>query len=156
MLPNANNRLSIIDAESGLSSNVIKSITKDGKNRLWLGTDDAVIDVISINNYQVNEIGLDDFKKYKTIKQITFDPKDQSIYFASDYGMGVFKNIYNGSDEVSYLKESNNSMFVIKHFSISENNNQLALALSSGVVFLSDRENKFEFNAAKYREKEDF
>ena len=43
MLPNVNNRLSIIDAESGLSSNVIKSITKDGKNRLWLGTDDAVL-----------------------------------------------------------------------------------------------------------------
>ncbi|MBT2591278.1 histidine kinase [Pedobacter sp. ISL-68] len=156
MLPNANNRLSIIDAESGLSSNVIKSITKDGKNRLWLGTDDAVIDVLTINNYQVNEIGLDDFKKYKTIKQVTFDPKDQSIYFASDYGMGVFKNIYNGNSEVKYLKESNNSMFVIKHFSIGKNNDHLALALSSGVVFLSDRRNKFEFNAAKYREKEDF
>jgi len=156
MLPNTNNRLSIIDAESGLSSNVIKSITKDGKNRLWLGTDDAVIDVLTINNYQVDEIGLDDFKKYKTIKQVTFDPKDQSIYFASDYGMGVFKNIYNSRNEVSYLRESNNSMFVIKHFSVGENNNHLALALSSGVVFLSDRRNKFEFNAAKYREKEDF
>ncbi|RZL34760.1 MAG: diguanylate cyclase, partial [Pedobacter sp.] len=120
MLPNASNRLSIIDAESGLSSNVIKSITKDGKNRLWLGTDDAVIDVLTIDNYQVNEIGLDDFKKYKTIKQLNFDPKNQSIYFSSDYGMGVFKNIYSTTNEVSYLKEANNSMFVIKHFSVDE------------------------------------
>lgn len=156
MLPNVNNRLSIIDAESGLSSNVIKSITKDAKNRLWLGTDDAVIDVLSINNYQVDEVGLDDFKKYKTIKQITFDPKSQSIYFASDYGMGVFKNINKNTDDVKYLKETNNSMFVIKHFSLSENSDHLALALSSGVVFLSDRMNKFEFNSLKYREKEDF
>ncbi|MFC3361690.1 two-component regulator propeller domain-containing protein [Pedobacter fastidiosus] len=156
MLPNINSRLSIIDAESGLSSNVIKSITKDNKNRLWLGTDDAVIDVLSINNYQVNEVGLDDFKKYKTIKQITYDPKNQSVYFASDYGMGVFKNIYKSTSEVKYLKEVNNSMFVIKHFSLSENNNHLALALSSGVVFLSDRINQFEFNSLKYREKEDF
>ena len=156
MLPNANNRLSIIDAESGLSSNVIKSITKDAKNRLWLGTDDAVIDILNIQNYQVEEVGLDDFKKYKTIKQINYDSKNQSIYFASDYGMGVFKNIYRSTDQVSYLKETNNSMFVIKHFSLSDNNNHLALALSSGVVFLSDRINKFEFNSLKYREKEDF
>ncbi|MCX2575226.1 ligand-binding sensor domain-containing protein [Pedobacter sandarakinus] len=156
MLPNINNRLSIIDAESGLSSNVIKSITKDGKNRLWLGTDDAVIDILTIKNYQVSEVGLDDFKKYKTIKQISFDQKNQAIYFASDYGMGVFKNIYRSTDDVKYLKESNNSMFVIKHFSLGTNDNHLALALSSGVVFLSDRINKFEFNSLKYREKEDF
>ena len=156
MLPNVNNRLSIIDAESGLSSNVIKSITKDGKNRLWLGTDDAVIDVLNINNYQVEEIGLDDFKKYKTIKQINYDPKNQSIYFSSDYGMGVFRNIYKSTDEVEYLKESNNFMFVMKHFSLDEKNNHLALALSSGVVFLSDRINNFEFNSLKYKEKEDF
>jgi len=156
MLPNVNNRLSIIDAESGLSSNVIKSITKDGKNRLWLGTDDAVIDVLTINNYEVEEVGLDDFKKYKTVKQITFDPKNQSIYFSSDYGMGVFKNIYKSTDQVEYLKESNDFMFVIKHFSLGQNNNNLALALSSGVVFLSDRINNFGFNSLKYREKEDF
>ncbi|WP_029284302.1 sensor histidine kinase [Pedobacter sp. R20-19] len=156
MLPNINNRLSIIDAESGLSSNVIKSITKDGKNRLWLGTDDAVIDILNIHNYQLLEVGLDDFKKYKTIKQLAFDPKNESIYFASDYGMGVFKDIYKNTDHVSYLKEANNSMFVIKHFSLSGNNNHLALALSSGVVFLSDKMKKFEFNSLKYREKEDF
>ncbi|QPH39777.1 sensor histidine kinase [Pedobacter endophyticus] len=156
MLPNVNNRLSIIDAESGLSSNVIKSITKDGKNRLWLGTDDAVIDVLTINNYEVEEVGLDDFKKYKTVKQITFDPKNQSIYFSSDYGMGVFKNIYKSTNEVEYLKESNDFMFVIKHFSLGQNNNNLALALSSGVVFLSDRLDNFGFNSLKYREKEDF
>ncbi|WP_225872305.1 ligand-binding sensor domain-containing protein [Pedobacter frigidisoli] len=156
MLPNLNNRLSIIDAESGLSSNVIKSITKDGKNRLWLGTDDAVIDVLTINNYQVSEIGLDDFKKYKTIKQLTFDSKNQSIYFSSDYGMGVFKNIYKSTGDVNYLKEANNSMFVIKHFSLGRNNDHLALALSSGVVFLADRTNNLNFNSLKYKEKEDF
>ncbi|WP_316803051.1 two-component regulator propeller domain-containing protein [Pedobacter nototheniae] len=156
MLPNVNARLSIIDAESGLSSNVIKSITKDGKNRLWLGTDDAVVDVLNISNYNVQEIGLTDFKKYRVVKQITYDPKNESIYFASDYGMGVFKNIYNTYDEVSYLKEVNNSMFVVKHFSLSEKDNHLALALSSGVVFLSDRIKKLEFNSLKYREKEDF
>ncbi|UKT65164.1 ligand-binding sensor domain-containing protein [Pedobacter mucosus] len=156
MLPNLNNRLSIIDAESGLSSNVIKSITKDANNRLWLGTDDAVIDVLTIDNFHVDQIGLDDFKKYKTIKQITLDAKNQSIYFSSDYGMGVFKNIYKNTNDVKYIKETNNSMFVIKHFSLNKNSNQLAMALSSGVVFLSDRIAKFEFNAAKYREKEDF
>ncbi|RZL32247.1 MAG: diguanylate cyclase, partial [Pedobacter sp.] len=57
MLPNINSRLSIIDAESGLSSNVIKSITKDGKNRLWLGTDDAVIDILNIKNFEIDEVG---------------------------------------------------------------------------------------------------
>ncbi|GGI28489.1 ligand-binding sensor domain-containing protein [Pedobacter mendelii] len=156
MLPNINSRLSIIDAESGLSSNVIKSITKDDKNRLWLGTDDAVIDILNIKNFEIDEIGLDDYKKYKTVKQITYDARNEAIYFSSDYGLGVFKNIYKTKNDVKYLKETNNSMFVIKHFSLSETNNQLAMALSSGVVFLSDRMNKLEFNAAKYREKEDF
>ncbi|WP_082491689.1 two-component regulator propeller domain-containing protein [Pedobacter sp. Leaf194] len=156
MLPNINSRLSIIDAESGLSSNVIKSITKDGRNRLWLGTDDAVIDILNIKNYQIDEVGLDDYKKYKTIKQIVYDKKNESVYFSSDYGLGVFKDIYQSKDDVKYLKETNNSMFVIKHFSLSETNNRLALALSSGVVFLADRTNKLEFNSLKYREKEDF
>ncbi|MFC3563089.1 ligand-binding sensor domain-containing protein [Pedobacter jamesrossensis] len=156
MLPNINSRLSIIDAESGLSSNVIKSITKDNKNSLWLGTDDAVIDILNIKNFQIDEVGLDDYKKYKTIKQITYDDKNQSVYFASDYGLGVFKNIYQTKDDVKYLKETNNSMFVIKHFSLSKYNNRLALALSSGVVFLADRTNRLEFNSLKYREKEDF
>ena len=156
MLPNVNNRLTIIDAESGLSSNVIKSIIKDAKNRLWLGTDDAVIDVLTLSNFHVEEIGLDDFKKYRTIKQITLDPKNQSVYFSSDYGMGTFRNIYKGLNDVKYIKETNNSMFVVKNFSLSKNNNHLALALSSGVVFLSDRINSFEFNASKFREREDF
>ncbi len=156
MLPNVNSRLSIIDAESGLSSNVIKSITKDSNNRLWLGTDDAVIDILNIKNYAIDEVGLDDYKKYKVIKQIAFDEKKDAVYFSSDYGLGVFKNVSKTKDDVKYLKEANNSMFVVKHFSLSEKNNQLALALSSGVVFLSDRINKLEFNSLKYREKEDF
>ena len=156
MLPNVNARLSVVDAESGLSSNVIKSVTKDAKNRLWLGTDDAVIDVLNLKNYSVEEIGLDDFKKYKTIKQLTFDPVNQSIYFASDYGMGFFNQIYTNPYDIKYLKEANNSMFVIKHFSLNEQNSHLALSLSSGVVFLSDRVKKFEFNSLKYKEKEDF
>jgi len=156
MLPNASSRLSIIDAESGLSSNVIKSITKDAKDRLWLGTDDAVIDILNIKNYEIDEVGLDDYKKYKTIKQISFDEKNEAVYFSSDYGLGVFKNIYKTKDDVKYLKETNNSMFVIKHFSLSQTNNQLALALSSGVVFLSNRMNNLEFNSLKYKEKEDF
>ncbi|WP_231492006.1 sensor histidine kinase [Pedobacter sp. Leaf170] len=156
MLPNINSRLSIIDAESGLSSNVIKSIAKDSKNRLWLGTDDAVIDILNISNFEIDEVGMDDYKKYKTIKQITYDPKNQSVYFASDYGLGVFRNIYKTKDDVKYLKETNNSMFVIKHFSLSERDNHLAIALSSGVVFLSDRINQLEFNSLKYKEKEDF
>lgn len=156
MLPNVNSRLSIIDAESGLSSNVIKSITKDSKNRLWLGTDDAVIDILNINNFEIDEVGMDDYKKYKTIKQITYDPKNQSVYFASDYGLGVFNNIYKTKDDVKYLKETNNSMFVIKHFSLCNQDNHLAIALSSGVVFLSDRINQLEFNSLKYKEKEDF
>ncbi|MDN3588722.1 two-component regulator propeller domain-containing protein [Pedobacter aquatilis] len=156
MLPNVNSRLSIIDAESGLSSNVIKSIAKDSKNRLWLGTDDAVIDILNINNFEIDEVGMDDYKKYKTIKQITYDPKNQSVYFASDYGLGVFNNIYKTKDDVKYLKETNNSMFVIKHFSLCNQDNHLAIALSSGVVFLSDRINELEFNSLKYKEKEDF
>jgi len=156
MLPNVNGRLYIVDEQSGLSSNIIKSIAKDQKNRLWLGTDNATIDILNIKNFQTEKISLTDIKKYKSIKQLTFDAQHQSIYFASDYGMGSFNNIYNPNPTVDYLKESNGLMFVIKHFSLNETDNKVAIALSSGVVFLYDRINNFNFNSLKPRAKEDF
>ncbi|MGY3054326.1 ligand-binding sensor domain-containing protein [Pedobacter sp. UYEF25] len=148
MLPKESSRLSIIDAEDGLSSNVIKSIAKDNENRLWLGTDDAVIDILNTKTFKTDEVGLDDFKKFRTIKQLAFDASSNSIYFSSEFGLGVFQQVDKSTSNVKYLSEKNNSLFVIKNFGLNKKQHKLALALSSGVVSLTDAPNNLKFNTS--------
>ncbi len=154
-LPDPKERLYILNTENGLSNNTIKSITKDGKNRLWLGLNDAKINLIDINTKQVQKIAIPDKKKYDNIKQFELDTSRKTMYFSSDYGLGRLENIYGGPLKFSYLKETNNSVFVVKNFSL-DHDKKLALALSSGVVIISDRNNKLEFNSLNYHEKQDY
>ena len=156
MLPKESSRLTIIDAEDGLSSNVIKSVAKDNTGRLWLGTDDAVIDILDTKTFKINEVGLDDFKKFRTIKQLIFDSEHNSIYFSSEFGLGVFNQIDKGTNNVKYLTETNNSMFVIKNFGLNTQSDEMAIALSSGVIKINDRQNKLSFDANSVTKNKDF
>lgn len=157
MLPQKNERLYIINKANGLSSDLVKSITKDDKNRLWLGLDEAMMNVIDPQNNQISNIMLGDKKKYNIIKQLAFDSAQHSIYFASDYGLGRINDIYKGNRNIDFLRETSSSMFVIKSFSISSGGRKdLALALSSGVVIIPDRTKKFEFTSLSFKEGEDF
>ncbi|TDQ06427.1 ligand-binding sensor domain-containing protein [Pedobacter metabolipauper] len=155
MLPQRDERLYLVNKSQGLSGDVIKSITKDNQNRLWLGLDEGKINAVSTYDFKVNEFLLPDKKKYNAIKHLSFDSANHAIYFASDYGLGRIKNIYSQKNEIDYVKETNNSMFVIKSFSISKNKS-LSIALSSGVVILPDRFNKFEFSSFYFKEGSDF
>jgi ligand-binding sensor domain-containing protein len=140
-LPDAKERLYIFDKTNGLTNNVIRSLAKDSKNRLWMGLD-----------HQLNILDL----KQKKVDQINIpDKKNNRMYFASDYGVGSFSSLYPAKSDASYLKESNNSVFVVKNFSI-DTTSKLALALSSGVVIINDRVNKFEFSSLNYKEKQDY
>ena len=154
-LPDPRERLFILNNESGLSNNTIKSILKDSKNRLWLGLGNAKINLLNLDTKQVQTIEIPDHKKFNNIKQFKLDTARKTMYFASDYGLGKLENIYDPQPRISYLKETNNSVFVIKNFSLDQNK-KLALALSSGVVIINDRNNKLEFNALNYREKQDY
>ena len=154
-LPNSKERLYIFDETNGLSNHMIKSITKDHKNRLWLGLGNAKINILDLNSNQVNKITLPDLQKYNHIKQLTIDKKSNEIYFASDYGLGSLGINYTKTSKIKYLKETNNSIFVVKNFSI-DTGKKLALALSSGVVIVMDRRNKFEFTSSNYKEKQDY
>ena len=154
-LPDSKERLYIFDKTNGLSNNMIKSITKDATAKLWLGLNSSNIDVLDLHSKKVESIKLPNQRKFNTIKQLTFDEKYQQIYFASDYALGHLSANYPTKPEIKYLKETNNSVFVIKNFSLDAAN-KLALALSSGVVIISDRINKFEFTSSNYKEKQDF
>ncbi|RZL41849.1 MAG: diguanylate cyclase, partial [Pedobacter sp.] len=154
-LPNPKERLYILNTESGLSNNTIKSITKDGKNRLWLGLGDAKINLLDVGTKHVQRIDIPDKKRYNNIKQFRLDTIRNTMYFSSDYGLGKLENIYSDKPKFNYLKEANNSVFVVKNFSL-DSDKKLALALSSGVVIINDRINKLEFNALAYKEKQDY
>jgi ligand-binding sensor domain-containing protein len=153
-LPDSKERLYILNKENGLSSNLVKSIIKDDSNRLWMGLDHDV-NLLNLHDKKVIQARIPDKKKYNTIKQLIFDKKNQRVYFASSYGVGSFSANYPTQSGISYLKEANNSVFVVKNFSI-DTTSKLALALSSGVVIINDRINKFEFSSLDYKEKESY
>ncbi|MES2418580.1 MAG: two-component regulator propeller domain-containing protein [Bacteroidota bacterium] len=154
-LPGVKERLYILNQKDGLSSNMVKSIVKDGKDRLWLGFNEAKINALNVKTKTVQVFAIPDQKKYNQIKQLKFDTTYQAIYFASDYGLGKLTNIYSAQPAINYLKETNNSVFVVKNFSLDKTK-KLALALSSGVVIINDRNNKFEFTSLNYKEKKDY
>ena len=70
MLPQKDERLYLIDKNSGLNTDMVKSVVKDNQNRLWLGLDEGRINILNLNNYQVSKIQLPDKKKYNIIKQL--------------------------------------------------------------------------------------
>ncbi|MES2827545.1 MAG: two-component regulator propeller domain-containing protein [Bacteroidota bacterium] len=155
MLPRKDERLYIIDESHGLSNGGVKSITRDKKNRLWLGMDEATINIVNLQDNKITKLFLPNTEKYSIIKQLSYDSIKNAIYFASEYGLGRITNANDINSRIDYLKESNNSMFVIKSFSIS-NRDSLSLALSSGVVILPNRYKKFAFNSFKFKINSDF
>ena len=146
MLPRKENRLFVIDKSNGLSSNKVKSITRDKKRNIWLGLGNGNLDKLEKGTLKVDQFEISDKKNFNTgIKKLVLDQQNESLYFASDFGLGVLKNIYQSKPTVDYLKETNNSFFVIKDFSI-DHTTRLSLALSSGVALLPDRKKHLEFN----------
>ncbi|MGY4384439.1 ligand-binding sensor domain-containing protein [Pedobacter sp. UYP24] len=149
MLPRKDERLYVIDESQGLSNQSIRSIARDGNNRLWLGLDEATINMIGIKDHKITKLFLPNSQKYSSIRQLNYDAKINTMYFASEYGLGRIINADDVNSRIDYLKETNNSMFVIKSFSIAKDKS-LSIALSSGVVILPDRNKKFEFNSFSF------
>lgn len=158
-LPHPKEQVYILNQENGLSNNKVNSLIKDMDNRLWLGLSDAKINILPLNSKStagISTISLPDTKNFFNIKQFALDTLYNTVYFASDNGLGKIENPLQPGAKISYLRESNNSVFVIKNFSLNTDS-RLALALSSGVVIISDRVNKLEFNAINYnKEKKDY
>lgn len=154
-LPDVKERLYIFNKSNGLSNDVIKSITKDDKNRLWLGQIGGGIDIFNPKSKKLEKISFGNPKRYNLIKQLLFDPKSKEIYFASDYGLGRISSSFPLHPDIKHLKETNNLVFAIKNFSI-DSAHQMALALSSGIVIINNRHQKFEFTSSTHKEKFDF
>jgi len=156
MLPKKSKRVYIVDNHHGLSNNIVKSVLKDHSGKLWLGLNNGKINMLSNSARQVLTIDIPDKKKFSSIKQISTDPSGKTIFFSSDYGLGMFhNNKQSQARDIKYLKETHNSGFVLKSFSISSNN-QLSMALSSGVVMLNDPFSKLSFTSSNYKEGENF
>ncbi len=148
MLPREENRMYVIDRSFGLNSDNVKSIAKDAKNRLWLGMDNASINVLRLKNKTVQKIEFSDKKTYQNVKQIYLN--DDVGYFASDYGLGRITSIFSAAPSVQLLKESHNSLIAVKGFSVGKNK-ELAVATSSGIIVLDNQFKEFEFNASNFK-----
>lgn len=154
MLPQKDERLYLVNKANGLSSDIVKSLVKDNQSNLWMGMDEGYINILNLSTYGLSKIQLPDKKRYNTIKQMVFDTTRRMMYFSSDYGLGRI-NHTDQKKEIDYLKETNNSMFVIKSFSVPKNNT-MAVALSSGVFILPDRINSLQFTSRYFKEGVDF
>lgn len=158
-LPRPAEQIFILDQENGLSGNKINGLIKDRENRLWLGMSGAKMDIVQLKNnvvHHIRTIEIPDTKNFYDIRQFALDTSYNSLYFAAENGLGKIVNPGQNEQKISYLKESNRSVFVIKNFSLNTDR-RLALALSSGVVIISDRVNNLEFNAINsYKEKNDY
>jgi sensor histidine kinase YesM/ligand-binding sensor domain-containing protein len=154
MLPKKSKRIYVIDQTHGLSNNGIKSLMKDKFNRLWLGMDNGTINIISRPAYTVSCVNLPDDKS-SAIKQLAMDSSGKTVFFSSDYGLGMLNYNDKSTGTPKYLREANRFRFVLKNFSISKDN-KLALALSSGVVILNDPLHHFSFSSSAYKEGENF
>ncbi|WP_158275202.1 two-component regulator propeller domain-containing protein [Pedobacter sp. HMWF019] len=154
MLPREENRMYTVDKSFGVTGNSIKSVTKDQKNNLWLGLDYGHIDVLNKRTMHVQHIDLQDKKTFNGIKKLLIDSASGSVYFASDYGLGI-TNSANPQKNIRYLREANHSIFVIKDFSISPTG-KLALALSAGVAVLNLKNKGLDFCISALKENHEF
>jgi ligand-binding sensor domain-containing protein len=150
MLPKRENRMYVVGQDFGLSSNYIKSVTKDKRKRIWLGLDDGVINVLS-NRKTVREIKLSKPGFRSNIKQLLLDSLNAVLYFSTEQAIGRIKNIYSASPETELLQDSANSVLAIKNFSLS-NDKRLAIATASGVFLLKAPAKKFGFHALKVKD----
>nr|WP_184659814.1 sensor histidine kinase [Pedobacter cryoconitis] len=156
MLPKKSKRIYTIDNHYGLSNNIVKSVIRDYQGRLWLGLDNGKINMLSKPARKVITIDIPDKKKFNSIKQISTDSSGKTIFFSSDYGLGMFNtNQQSQAKDIKYLQETHNSGYVLKSFGISSKN-QLSMALSSGVVMLNDPFHKLSFTSSNYKEGENF
>ncbi|WP_410220821.1 two-component regulator propeller domain-containing protein [Pedobacter sp.] len=145
-MPNKNEQLFILDKEHGLTENNLKSIYKDNRNRLWLGTGNAQINILNLDNKKIENFSIPEKDKFNAIKQLNLNKQENKMYFASDYGLGSINVNYPASKNISYLREKENLFFVVKNFTFNEFNN-LSIALSSGVFTLND--NNLSFSTQK-------
>lgn len=150
MLPAKKNRMYVFDEQDGLTSNYVKSITADKFKNLWLGLDNASINVIARTSHSVRSITLADQQKFGNIKQLYYDKAEEAMFVASDYGLAYLTKLYAINPDKKFLKERNNTTFAIKSFSLGKND-ELALATSAGVIILKDYLKTFMFDSTKLK-----
>lgn len=155
MLPREENRMFTLNKTHGLSSNVVKSIIKDRKKNIWLGLEGGFLNKLDTSN-QISVFKVKRNRPYHTgIKKLMLNADGQSIFFASDEGLGVISNIHGDQPEKTYLQEQQQSVFVVKDFALN-GDHSLAVALSSGVFILKESNKNFEFSMLNLMEGVDF
>ncbi|RZK48276.1 MAG: diguanylate cyclase [Pedobacter sp.] len=154
-LPNPEEQVFIFNTQHKLSQNTIQSVFKTSPEDIWLGMQEGYINHLNLRTKSIAHLALKSADEFKSIKQIKFDKKHKSLYFGAELGLAKLDRIDQAKPQITYLKEANNSFFVIKSFSI-DNENKLALALSSGVVILPNRNKTLTFSANNYKENTDF
>ncbi len=152
-MPQLKDRLYLYQSKNK-KDHAFQSITKDGQDRLWLGSANGNIHILPIKSRKKIILKLQDTVKFNVIKQLVYDKQTDQMLFASDYGLGGVSSSYPNHLKLNFLKEAHDNFYVVKSFSI-DTTKRLSIAMSSGVVVIKDR-NRLEFSALDYKEQEDF
>jgi len=155
MLPAKKNRMYVIDDASGLTSNYVKSIAADDHQNLWLGLDNATINILSRTNHHIRSLIVSDQQQIGNIKQLHYDIADKSVYAASDHGFVYMTDLQAKNPVKKFLKEKSDTRFAIKSFSLGKDR-ELALATSAGVMLIKDFRTSSVFDSAQLKPGYDF
>ena len=155
MLPRVENRMYMVNKAHGLSSNVVKSIIKDGNENIWMGVEGGYLNKLSAAR-KVVEFEVERRRPFHSgVKKLELSADGKSIYFASNEGVGILSNINSDKPHTSYLQEQHQSVFVVKDLALYKNHS-LAVALSSGVFILRNGNKNFQFSMSRLKEGVDF
>ncbi len=149
MLPSEENRMYILDRSHGLSSNYIKSLTKDKNTRVWLGLDKGLLNVVDFKNTSIKEVEVPAIGIQNDIKQLYFDSAHAVVYFSTEQSLGRIQNIY-AKMKPELLQEAAHAVLAIKNFALSKKN-ELAIATASGVFLINNPLQEFKFHALKIK-----
>jgi ligand-binding sensor domain-containing protein len=134
MLPRSARGMKHYTVGNGLLYSSIYSILRTPEKHTILGLRNGNLTIITPKGTRYQQLK-QSASAYNPIKKLTYDPKNKSIWFASNNFLGEIASTYSS---VRYLTERDNLTYALKSFSISQKG-KLAIALASGVDILEDK-----------------
>ncbi|KEQ29242.1 diguanylate cyclase [Pedobacter antarcticus 4BY] len=155
MLPKKSRRIYMLDSHQGLSQNTIKSLASDNSNRIWMGMENGIINLLDRPAFGLRHFTLQDHEKYSSIKELKLNSARDAMVFSAEFGIGKIPLKGSASEQMAGIVQNNNTNVGLKSFTIGPDH-QIAMAMSSGVLVLQKPGTNFSFSSADYIQGKNF